>query len=141
MHSLRQLTSSNCWYDTYDFGQGKQLSCPHIFDTHHNYTGNCPVFSSLDEARQACDQVESCDAINFKRTGDTCFKNCSGAFTYINGGPNWMSSVRSCPPSPPTFPPSHLRVHRHQVPNKIRISRSLTADGPTFVVVTTRVTQ
>ena len=106
MHPLRHLTLSNCWFNTYNFGQGKQLSCPHIFETHHGYTGNCPIFSSLEEAQQACDQVQSCDAINYKRTGDTCFKNCSGAFIYINGGPNWMSSVRSCPPSPPTFPPS-----------------------------------
>ena len=102
----RHLTPSNCWFDTYTFGQGKQLSCPHIHEAQHGYTGNCPVFASLEQAREACDQVPNCDAINFKTTGDTCFKNCNGAYTYINGGPNWLSSVRSCPPSPPTFPPS-----------------------------------
>ncbi len=106
MHPLRHLTLSNCWFNTFDFGQGKQLNCPHLIGTSYNYTANCPVFATLDEARVACDQIVICDAINYKRTGDTCFKNCNGAFTYTNGGPNWLSSVRSCPPSPPTFPPS-----------------------------------
>ena len=65
-------------------------------------------YASLELAREACDSVPSCDAINYKDNQQTCFKECGGSPDYKkdNYGGRFIASVRSeCKPAVPPSPP------------------------------------